>query len=860
MTGQHQKESKLSSRSTKCPNAGTASGVRGDSSTGSARHDFDRTVSRKSKQSLQNSQQHGRGNKTRTDEPHKIITKDFSPLSVVSNRIIHLKAPHFGLASILWFILFCIGQNFRYQYESLGSRIVPNRLQSHSYELDKNVNNPDKSNVSICGDNKMKEPELEREQHELAYLPTAQEFLTSTVTRMLQKQNMLLRQRQAANLVYSSMMIVDDAPSRVAVVFEIDDDFRFRAPSDGDWAPSFQQLQKQEDICAVLSQLEHFQTVTDLTLIAVEFGIGNKHRAPETAAAVGNIAVFFQSICGLNQIESDNLQYHAEYMYMDDDDSVVGTWKSSNSTLLSDVVLWLDPLSANNVVLVSNWQQAKSSRGDSNVTATINGLSKLRSSRITAMAAHLSGSFTTPDGVLSLPLGAIPLSVNRHCAHLVDLQEQLINAVGNRGGGDDSGNDAVNFVESHIVEMNLSEHLQQNDEEANDLVFSPTAMTTKHQYHEQKAVVIFCKSPSCRNLRMAEPAYLEVVMRQRLKHKHITNNKNRGYPVTLSRQSKPSKVWESLYCNDDAHKAQCAFLNGFDPSIPNVNKSQLEVKISSLGSNVGRGLFTKVDISAGSFMLLEQMASYVIFKPYMMEHIELTNDLLGLDFYGIDEEEEEEKDDTKSKNGAENSPSENADFRLSLNKKREILSISSYAEGYGFAVDTYGDGGVVVDSGYAMFSNHGCNNSHHVGDLNHFYENVSYPFYLTDIQRKNSNEGVRLETLAVGSLPNDDGANVQPDHQKKTQEISYSEITLFFSTSNPDGSLFNPLLDRRIERDLVSDGMVRTAEAGEEIFCDYTSYAGFDPEDWADNERHLQAQCNGEEVGIVVEIDTSTSK
>ena len=56
-------------------------------------------------------------------------------------------------------------------------------------------------------------------------------------------------------------------------------------------------------------------------------------------------------------------------------------------------------------------------------------------------------------------------------------------------------------------------------------------------------------------------------------------------------------------------------LRGFDPAIPNVYRHEFEVKPSTLGPNVGLGLFTKVPISAPLYIMQEVSVHTVALPP-----------------------------------------------------------------------------------------------------------------------------------------------------------------------------------------------------------------------------------------------------
>lgn len=70
-------------------------------------------------------------------------------------------------------------------------------------------------------------------------------------------------------------------------------------------------------------------------------------------------------------------------------------------------------------------------------------------------------------------------------------------------------------------------------------------------------------------------------------------------------------------------------MNGFDPNIPNVMRSSFEVKTSSLGKNVGRGLYTKVNIQEGSYLMQEVTVHQLKFSVQSYSIIKSTENLIN---------------------------------------------------------------------------------------------------------------------------------------------------------------------------------------------------------------------------------------
>ena len=66
----------------------------------------------------------------------------------------------------------------------------------------------------------------------------------------------------------------------------------------------------------------------------------------------------------------------------------------------------------------------------------------------------------------------------------------------------------------------------------------------------------------------------------------------------------PSRISENLACWNDP--IRCERGHGFDPDTPTVPSSKVEVKRSMMGENVGRGLFTIVDIPKQAYITLDE--------------------------------------------------------------------------------------------------------------------------------------------------------------------------------------------------------------------------------------------------------------
>lgn len=83
--------------------------------------------------------------------------------------------------------------------------------------------------------------------------------------------------------------------------------------------------------------------------------------------------------------------------------------------------------------------------------------------------------------------------------------------------------------------------------------------------------------------------------------------------ATMKALSYPTRVHEELFCRKDSVPTFCDYGHGFDPARDNVPLSALEVKSDSGGTT--HGLFTKQEISAGSYVALEERTNDILVPP-----------------------------------------------------------------------------------------------------------------------------------------------------------------------------------------------------------------------------------------------------
>ena len=139
----------------------------------------------------------------------------------------------------------------------------------------------------------------------------------------------------------------------------------------------------------------------------------------------------------------------------------------------------------------------------------------------------------------------------------------------------------------------------------------------------------------------------------------------------------PSRIDSRFYCFTHPRASKlCQELQGYDPNLPNVPGSALEVK-PSLIPNGGRGLFFTQDFEEGSYLAIDQS----------VWHMEVLPDTVELLMYDM----------------------------IQSPARRNFELWSAYLFGYGFSSNYYGWPSSHVDAGVATFLNHGCNGTYVVG-------------------------------------------------------------------------------------------------------------------------------------------------
>jgi len=224
-----------------------------------------------------------------------------------------------------------------------------------------------------------------------------------------------------------------------------------------------------------------------------------------------------------------------------------------------------------------------------------------------------------------------------------------------------------------------------------------------HVYQESdSSFAIACKTKSCRTFWYASQPTLELSLQEdyynyhQNKNYHYHYNKHRSMdnttnsifryfdvPTTVQKYQRPTKAWESWICTSTTSNSivDCEMLRGFDPAIPNVYRHEFEVKPSTLGPNVGLGLFTKVPISAPSYIMQEVSVHTVALPPITAMCME---DLID-DFI-------------------------TAHPKLFV---QELIKVLAFAYGYGIQSDMLGTpSGYFVETSIGFLANHGCNGTY----------------------------------------------------------------------------------------------------------------------------------------------------
>lgn len=135
--------------------------------------------------------------------------------------------------------------------------------------------------------------------------------------------------------------------------------------------------------------------------------------------------------------------------------------------------------------------------------------------------------------------------------------------------------------------------------------------------------LVACINDSCSESFHRNEAELEISM-----HRRLLKSRSGLMPLkffdgaTMKSYQVPPKSWETVHCRQTPMPEECGTRYDFDPNTPNFPSSIFDVKTSSLGEHVGRGVFATVDIPQGALIGQELAGNEVQFSPRSVEIIE----------------------------------------------------------------------------------------------------------------------------------------------------------------------------------------------------------------------------------------------
>jgi hypothetical protein len=275
--------------------------------------------------------------------------------------------------------------------------------------------------------------------------------------------------------------------------------------------------------------------------------------------------------------------------------------------------------------------------------------------------------------------------------------------------------------------------------------------------------------------------------------------------TTMTLLEYPSKTVERDFCRQ--YPESCENPHGFDPEIPNLPKEQTEVAKSGVGEQAGRGVFSKVDFPAGSYIDLATSVhpirchwrTFQVFDDLMVMNPIFEKGpgaiiLYYFDGYGFIDEPWVSRIVAAAIFSASSSC-------IILYSHYLIMPLALFLKG----VAEY-----TVDSGIMTFSNHGCNGTSNLGVLSELHE-----------------------------------LNVDP-------EVCPNEYQEFLADP------YNPFLERDQSIQQVMATSSKDVKAGEELLENYLSFGG--AEYFKEIVLGLREQCAGTAVGSVEEYQNEHIK
>jgi hypothetical protein len=242
-------------------------------------------------------------------------------------------------------------------------------------------------------------------------------------------------------------------------------------------------------------------------------------------------------------------------------------------------------------------------------------LSSKASSTIEVLSQNL---IMSPEGILVTHLGPSPYLYRKSNMRSQQVEED-------------------NFYYTKHLQLQMINRITSSGEFEDIHVYEDASNPGSCWSRTPQSYAIFCKDESCRNQWYADESYFNYKIHTRLSSppKYVDG-------AMLERFSRPPKAWESLYCSFHENRRECQYANGFDPDVPNIPLESFEVKMSSLGKNAGRGLFTKVDIPEGCYIMLEKSVQLLRFSDKSLETVLKTKDIMRHFFQDPNETENSE--------------------------------------------------------------------------------------------------------------------------------------------------------------------------------------------------------------------------
>jgi hypothetical protein len=273
--------------------------------------------------------------------------------------------------------------------------------------------------------------------------------------------------------------------------------------------------------------------------------------------------------------------------------------------------------------------------------------------------------------------------------------------------------------------------------------------------------------------------------------------------TTMTLLEYPSKTGERDFCRE--YPESCEDPHGFDPEIPNLPKEQIEVSKSGVGEHAGRGVFSKDDFLAGSYIDLATAVHPIRchWRPFQIfEDLLDKNPIFDkgpgailsyyFDGYGFIDEPWVSLIVAAAIFSA---------YRILLYAHYLIMPLALFLKGVAEST---------VDSGIMTFSNHGCNGTSNLGILSELHELIVDPEVCPDVFQH--------------------------------------------FLSGP----YNPLVERNLFVNLIATMSSKDVKAGEELLDNYLSFGG--AEYFKENVLGLRQQCAGTAVGEVEEYQNEHIK